>query len=238
MLQDRVLEARNTIFAQELWHQLHREAHSLASYGVRASNSSITFNPASGPSLTLELETLEDIANTVGDHPDNKLAEATHLGLHIFLSHAHRLNELQRLRPAPPHQRGHQSQNQYHLLRPIVARILHDRSIEQATRFAGDLTSILRQSGVDAASFSLSTRPFPTADLRNNSGGSSNRPSASQALTNTITTSPADFQIELVLTPTCRLQIHGRTFLLLLLLQPFPFSLSFSIFTVGFVLTL
>ncbi|KAF9871543.1 RNA polymerase ii mediator complex component [Colletotrichum karsti] len=214
LLQDRVLEARNTIFAQELWHELHREAHSLASYGVRASNSAITFNPPSGPSLNLELETLEEFANTVDDHPDNKLAEATHLGLHIFLSHAHRINELQRLRPVPPHQRRNQTQNQYHLLRPILAKIIHDRSIAQATRFAGDLTSIFRQSGVDSATFTLSTSSLPTADLRNNSGGSSNRPSASQALANSLTTLPADFDIELTLTPLSRLQIRGRTFLL------------------------
>ncbi|KAI8295882.1 Mediator of RNA polymerase II transcription subunit 17 [Colletotrichum sp. SAR 10_98] len=213
LLQDRVLEARNTIFAQELWHELHREAHSLASYGVRASHSAITFNPASGPSLTLELENLEDIANKAEDHQDNTLAEATHLSLHIFLSHAHRLNELQRLRPTPPHQRRNQTQNQYHLLRPIVAKILHDRAIEQVTRFSGDLTNVFRQAGVSAANFILNTPPYPTADLRNSSGGSSVRPSASQALANQITTAPADFQLELVLNATCRLQIRGRTFL-------------------------
>ncbi|KAF6838925.1 RNA polymerase ii mediator complex component [Colletotrichum plurivorum] len=213
LLQDRVLEARNTIFAQELWHELHREAHALASYGVRANNSAITFTPASGPSLTLEIETLGDSASTIGDHPDNKIAEATHLGLHIFLSHAHRLNELQRARPAPPHLRRQQTQNQYHLLRPIIAKILHDRSIEQVTRLAGDLTRILREAGVDAASFVLNTPPFPTADLKNTSGGSSNRPSATQALVSMFTTAPADFQVELTLTPTARLQIRGRTFL-------------------------
>lgn len=224
LLQDRVLEARNTIFAQELWHELHREAHSLASYGVRANNSAITFNPISAPSLTLELETLEDSATAVTASPDNVLAEATHLGLHILLSHAHRLNELQRLRPTPPHQRRHQTQNQYHLLRPIIAKILHDRSIEQVTRFAGDLTRILRRAGVDAASFTLSTPPFPTADLRNTSGGASNRPNASQALTNMLT-SPVDFQVELVLTPASRLQIRGRTFLLPLTTTQFQVQL-------------
>ncbi|EXF76092.1 RNA polymerase II mediator complex component SRB4 [Colletotrichum fioriniae PJ7] len=224
LLPDRVLEARNTIFAQELWHELHREAHSLASYGVRADNNSINFHPSSGPSLTLELETLEDSAATVGASPDNVLAEATHLGLHILLSHAHRLNELQRLRPTPPHQRRAQTQNQYHLLRPIIAKILYDRSVEQVTSFAGDLTRVLRQAGVDAASFTLNTPPFPTAELKNTSGGASNRPNASQALTNMLT-SPADFQIELTLTPTSRLQIRGRTFLLPLTTTQFQLQL-------------
>lgn len=224
LLPDRVLEARNTIFAQELWHELHREAHSLASYGVRADNNSINFNPSSGPSLTLELETLEDSAATVGASPDNVLAEATHLGLHILLSHAHRLNELQRLRPTPPHQRRNQTQNQYHLLRPIIAKILYDRSVEQVTSFAGDLTRVLRQAGVEAASFTLNTPPFPTAELKNTSGGASNRPNASQALTNMLT-SPADFQIELTLTPTSRLQIRGRTFLLPLTTTQFQLQL-------------
>ncbi|KAJ3939623.1 RNA polymerase II mediator complex subunit [Colletotrichum fioriniae] len=224
LLPARVLEARNTIFAQELWHELHREAHSLASYGVRADNNSINFHPSSGPSLTLELETLEDSAATVGASPDNVLAEATHLGLHILLSHAHRLNELQRLRPTPPHQRRNQTQNQYHLLRPIIAKILYDRSVEQVTSFAGDLTRVLRQAGVDAASFTLNTPPFPTAELKNTSGGASNRPNASQALTNMLT-SPADFQIELTLTPTSRLQIRGRTFLLPLTTTQFQLQL-------------
>ncbi|KXH46333.1 RNA polymerase II mediator complex component SRB4 [Colletotrichum simmondsii] len=224
LLPDRVLEARNTIFAQELWHELHREAHSLASYGVRADNNSINFNPSLGPSLTLELETLEDSAATVGASPDNVLAEATHLGLHILLSHAHRLNELQRLRPTPPHQRRNQTQNQYHLLRPIIAKILYDRSVEQVTSFAGDLTRVLRQAGVEAASFTLNTPPFPTAELKNTSGGASNRPNASQALTNMLT-SPADFQIELTLTPTSRLQIRGRTFLLPLTTTQFQLQL-------------
>ncbi|KAK1971978.1 RNA polymerase II mediator complex component SRB4 [Colletotrichum sublineola] len=224
LLPDHVLEARNTIFAQELWHELHREAHSLASYGVRANNETINFNPVSGPSLTLELETLDDGAPAVGESTDNVLAEATHLSLHILLSHAHRLNELQRLRPAPPHQRRNQAQNQYHLLRPIIAKILHDRSVEQVTRFAGDLTRVLRRAGVHAASFTLNTPPFPTADLKNTSRGASNRPNASQALTNMLT-SPADFQVELTLTPTSRLQIRGRTFLLPLTTTQFQLQL-------------
>ncbi|GKT50774.1 mediator of RNA polymerase II transcription subunit 17 [Colletotrichum spaethianum] len=224
LLPDRVLEARNTIFAQELWHELHREAHSLASYGVRANNDSINFNPTSGPSLTLELETLDDSAPTVSASADNVLAEATHLGLHILLSHAHRLNELQRLRPTPPHQRRNQAQNQYHLFRPIIAKILYDRSVEQVTSFAGDLTRVLRRAGVHAASFTLNTPQFPTAELKNTSGGASNRPNASQALTSMLT-SPADFQVELTLTPTSRLQIRGRTFLLPLTTTQFQLQL-------------
>ncbi|GKT92503.1 LOW QUALITY PROTEIN: RNA polymerase II mediator complex component SRB4 [Colletotrichum tofieldiae] len=221
LLPDRVLEARNTIFAQELWHELHREAHSLASYGVRANNDSINFNPTSGPSLTLELETLDDSAATVSASADNVLAEATHLGLHILLSHAHRLNELQRLRPTPL---INDAQNQYHLFRPIIAKILYDRTVEQVTSFAGDLTRILRRAGVEAASFTLNTPPCPTAELKNTSGGASNRPNASQALTNMLT-SPADFQIELTLTPTARLQIRGRTFLLPLTTTQFQLQL-------------
>ncbi|TQN73229.1 Mediator of RNA polymerase II transcription subunit 17 [Colletotrichum shisoi] len=224
LLPDRVLEARNTIFAQELWYELHREAHSLASYGVRANNDSINFNPASGPSLTLELESLEDNVAVTSTSDDDVLAEATHLGLHILLSHAHRLNELQRLRPTPPHQRRNQAQSQYQLLRPIIAKILYDRSVEQVTSFAGDITRILRRAGVHAATFTLNTPPCPTADLKNTSGGASNRPNASQALTNMLT-SPADFQVELTLTPTSRLQIHGRTFLLPLTTTQFQLQL-------------
>ncbi|KAL2758512.1 hypothetical protein ACRALDRAFT_1080310 [Sodiomyces alcalophilus JCM 7366] len=212
-LQTRVLEARNTIFSQELWHELHREAHSLASYGVRASDSSITYEPKLGPRVTLALDTLDVIAPARGDLPDNKLAELTQLSLHLFLSHAHRQNEMQRLRPSPPHIRQLQQFHQYHLLRPIIFQTVHDTSIRQCARFAGELTGLLRLLGMQEASFTISNPQLPTADLVPPSSSSSNRPTAAQALVNLLI-APARFRVDLVLSSTCRVQIRGRTWFL------------------------
>lgn len=213
-LQTRVLEARNTIFSQELWHELHRESHSLASYGVRASDSSITYEPKFGPKVTLALDTLDIVAPTRDDLPDNKLAELTQLSLHLFLSYAHRQNEIQRLRPSPPHIRRQLQQfHQYHLLRPIIFQTVHDTSVRQCARFAGELTRLLRLLGMHETSFTISNPQLPTTNLVPPSSSSSNRPTAAQALANLLIT-PSRFRVDLALSSTCRVQIRGRTWFL------------------------
>lgn len=212
-LQTRVLEARNSIFSEELWHELHREAHSLASYGVRASDGHIIYEPKRGPKVTLALNTILDNAPDVQRHSDDKLAQLTQLSLHLLLSFAHRQNEMQRLRPAPPNQRRHQQWSQYHLLRPIISRTLHDASVRQCTTFMGAVTRILRQVGISEASFTLQNPQISTADLVSHHSSSSNRPTASQALVNMLT-APADFQIEATITPAARMLIRGRTWFL------------------------
>ncbi|EGY19872.1 hypothetical protein VD0002_g1791 [Verticillium dahliae] len=213
-LQERVLEARNTIFSQELWHELHREAHSLASYGVRASDSSITYEPKTGPSINISLDTLLGVAPTVQEKkPDNWYAEMTQLSLHVLLSFAHRENEVQRRRPGPPHQRRHEQHNQYHLIRPILSRAIHDVSVRQCTRLVGDLVRILRQAGMEEAAFTLNNPQFvlPNSDALTST--SSNRPTAAQALVNLLL-APSDFQLDVTLTPRARIQIRGRTWFL------------------------
>ncbi|KAM0333499.1 hypothetical protein ACHAQA_002162 [Verticillium albo-atrum] len=213
-LQERVLEARNTIFSQELWHELHREAHSLASYGVRASDKHIIYEPKTGPRITISLETLFNLAPKDQEVlPDNQYAELTQLSLHLLLSYAHRENEAQRRRPGPPHQRRHEQHNQYHLIRPIISRAIHDTSVRQCTRFVGDLVRILRQAGIEEASFTLNNPQFVLPDSNALTSTSSNRPTAAQALINLLL-APSDFQLEVTLTSQARIQIRGRTWFL------------------------
>ncbi|KAM0280625.1 hypothetical protein ACHAQH_003932 [Verticillium albo-atrum] len=213
-LQERVLEARNTIFSQELWHELHREAHSLASYGVRASDGHIIYEPETGPRITISLDTLFSVAPTTrGKEPDSLYAELTQLSLHMLLSYAHRENEVQRRRPGPPHQRRHEQHNQYHLIRPIISRAIHDASIRQCTRLVGDLVRMLRQAGIDEAAFTLNNPQFilPNSDALMST--SSNRPTAAHAFINLLL-APSDFQLDVTLTPQARIQIRGRTWFL------------------------
>jgi mediator of RNA polymerase II transcription subunit 17, fungi type len=213
----KVLEARNTIFSQELWHELHRESHLLVSYGVRTNGSSITYAPeAADAKISLELATNGKGSTAVDvktSGAGSDAAETAHLALHLLLSHAHRQNEMARLKPMPPNQPRLRSHNQYHLLRPIIARVLHQRSIENCTKYVGDLTRILRNAGIPSATFTLTTHLVQPSDALTASSRSQQPNSAAQALIDAML-APPDYQIEVTLTPDTRLYVRGRTWLL------------------------
>src|SRR5690554_3875001 len=53
-----VLEARNTVFSRELWHELQMESRTLLSYDVKQYDSSIIYTTKQGVKIRLELLSL------------------------------------------------------------------------------------------------------------------------------------------------------------------------------------
>ncbi|OAA37779.1 RNA polymerase II mediator complex component SRB4 [Beauveria brongniartii RCEF 3172] len=209
-LQARVLGARNTIFAQELWHELTREARSLAAYDVHPDDEKrlvcavdadariiVELLPASSSSSSAAAQP------HLNDHdenlPENTTAEAISLALHILLTYAHRCNELLRIRPLPPHVPRTRGQHVHTLLRPIIARLLYARSARSATQLVGNLVQTLRRAGVTGSSFTLCT-PQPTvADFAAAAAGP-NQPSAAVSLVRHML-QPTDFALDVALLP-------------------------------------
>ncbi|KAF9781057.1 hypothetical protein IL306_014253, partial [Fusarium sp. DS 682] len=138
-LEERVLEARNTIFSQELWHELTREARTLAAYNVKPNGSRLIcdIDPASKSRVILELVPLDSQASSDDSLPDNQIAETMSLALHTLLSYAHRQNELTRTRPIPPHIPRSKGQQTHALLRPIIARLMHLHNVQVVTKHIG-----------------------------------------------------------------------------------------------------
>lgn len=209
-LEAKVLQARNTIFSQELWHELHREAHSLTSYGVRTEGSALVYTSQDGDKLHFDLISLEAGETSADDHVGSSFTEIIHLCLHVLLSHSHRQNEMNRLRPTPPNNRG-RNFHQAELLRPIFARLVHQQAVEACVRYVGDLTRIVRQAGIPDASFVLSTVPCPTQDLTNNQLDGHRRASPAQLLVNALLAS-LEFRLDVTLTPQSSLSIRARTY--------------------------
>ncbi|KAH6973481.1 subunit 17 of mediator complex-domain-containing protein [Ilyonectria sp. MPI-CAGE-AT-0026] len=206
-LEARVLEARNTIFSQELWHELTREARTLAAYDVRPNGSSLTCALDSTTKVTVELVPL-------GSHPsadalpDNNMAETISLALHILLSYAHRHNELMRTRPMPAHITRNRGQQTSALLRPIIARLMHIRNVHACTEHVGALVQSLQKAGMPAR-FILNT---PSQSDTYTTGRGPNQPSSSQTLIRNVL-QPTDFNTKLTLFPDITFTIRGRTFL-------------------------
>ncbi|KAM3466088.1 hypothetical protein NHJ6243_001165 [Beauveria neobassiana] len=211
-LQARVLGARNTIFAQELWHELTREARSLAAYDVHPDDEKrlvcavdadariiVELLPASTSAAQSQPDAHDDAHDDDENLPENTTAEAISLALHILLTYAHRCNELLRIRPLPPHVPRTRGQHVHTLLRPIIARLLYARSARSATQLVGNLVQTLRRAGITDSSFTLCT-PQPTvADFAAANTGP-NQPSAAVSLVRHML-QPTDFALDVVLLP-------------------------------------
>lgn len=155
-LHARVLEARNTIFAQELWYEISREARSLVSYDVRSEGSRLVYDFDETSRILIELCPLGPTPSQDQDLPENEVAQGIHISLHMLLSYAHRGNELWRTRPMPPHRARARGPQMHPLLRPVIARVLSICNTQRMTRYVGDLVGSLRAAGLPS-SFTLET---------------------------------------------------------------------------------
>ncbi|KAM0417291.1 hypothetical protein ACHAPT_012732 [Fusarium lateritium] len=210
-LEARVLEARNTIFSQELWHELRREARTLASYDVKLDGSRLTYHldPACQSKLTIELVALGSQPSLDETLPDNNIVEIVSLALHMLLCAAHRHNEHSRTRPMPSYVHRGRGQSILVLMRPVLAHFMHQRNSEIVTAHVGALVRSLRRAGLPA-SFILQT-PRLTSEqdpnIRSLTGNSSSQVMARSLLP------PIDFNLRITFAPGATVNILGRTFL-------------------------
>lgn len=207
-LEARVLEARNTLFSQELWHELSREARTLASYDVRPQGSQLHCALDDDTKIIAELVALDSEPSSNDDLSDNNMAEAISLTLHILLSYAHRNNELLRIRPWPPHAARPRGQHAYVLLRLIIARTSCIRNIYKSTRYISSLVRTLKRAGLDS-SFLLQTVQPSIPEVSNHSP---NQLSAAQLFIRSMTQA-IDFNIKITLVQDVSLTVRGRTYL-------------------------
>ncbi|KAF4973474.1 hypothetical protein FSARC_242 [Fusarium sarcochroum] len=211
-LEAHVLEARNTIFSQELWHELTREARSLAAYDVKPDGARLTcdIDPASKSRVILELVPLGPQASSDDSLPDNHIAETISLALHILLGYAHRHNELMRTRPMPPHISRSRGQQTHALLRPIIARLMHLHNVEVVTKHIGALVQSLQRSGLPSR-FVLHTTPTSLSDSDPANRGPNQLAPSQTMIRNML--QPIEFNIKLTILPDTTFTVRGRTFL-------------------------
>ncbi|KAJ4857255.1 subunit 17 of mediator complex domain-containing protein [Trichoderma breve] len=206
-LESRVLEARNTIFSQELWHELTKESRSLAAYDVRPEGKKLVCQADDTTKILFELVPLESCPSPDENLPENGLAEKTSMALHILLSYAHRYNELMRIRPVPPHISRTSRQQSYALLRPVLARTMYLKNIEESMQYVGSLVKTLQKVGLPS-SVILRTTQASASDP--NSRGP-NQLSASQTLVRNLLQTQ-DFTLELTILPEISFIIRARAF--------------------------
>ncbi|KAJ9325365.1 hypothetical protein DTO027B5_7370 [Paecilomyces variotii] len=172
-IEDRILQARDTLFEEELFHELSREARIMASQGVMTGQNLIQFQASEGQDVILELV---DINETWDDRPseghvpeDDTLSDGIAHSIRILLSYAHRQNLRRRRQIPPPLTPKKRSTPEYQLLRPIAGYLQHSSHVRSLGAFLKDVYRVLQSAGVDC---SYTATPFSSVNLSRDSGSS------------------------------------------------------------------
>lgn len=170
-----ILQSRDTLFEEELFHELTREARVLVSSGVTAHKDLIEFEYEAGERILLDLVDVDDLkpekeadsAENTGIN--NTEAEAIAHALRILLSYAHRQNLRRRSQFPPPLTNQKRPTPQYQLLRPILSYMQHDAHVRSLQSFLHDVYYVLNSAGLPSkyttSKFSSLQFNHPSADF-------------------------------------------------------------------------
>lgn len=160
-IEHRILQARDSVFEEELFHELVREARSMASSGVTTRQNLIQVPASEDLEILLDLvdaddETLD--ADEDSTATDKILADGLAHSMRILLAYAHRQNLRRRTQVPPPLTSKKRTTPEYHLLRPALAYFQHLAQLRQLESFISDIYGVLRSSGLNIPE--LTTKTF------------------------------------------------------------------------------
>jgi hypothetical protein len=159
-IESSILAARNTLFEEELWQELNREARILANQGVRVIGDEIVCGMKGNKRIVVDLQAAGDNElqpKVAGSNGDDTVAEMISLSLRLLLSYAHRQNHYRRSRPPPPITSRPPPRLPYSLLRPVIMRLNHEAVMSSLTSLLTRLSGALISAGVCDSAHILTT---------------------------------------------------------------------------------
>lgn len=155
-IEQRILQARDSVFEDELFHELVREARAMASSGVTTRQNLIQIPAADDLEILLDLVDANDEsldAEQNSSNTDNTLADGVAHSIRILLSFAHRQNLHRRTQIPPPLTPKRRPNPEYQLLRPALAYLQHVSQARYLETFINDIFGTLRSSGFQLPDF-------------------------------------------------------------------------------------
>jgi mediator of RNA polymerase II transcription subunit 17 len=201
-VEERVREARNTILAQELWHEINREGRTLLAYNVRLRPDSVVYTLDDHTTIAFTLVSVSeepDVAPAGLSHTGDAYAETICVGLYLLLAYAHRQSAKKRTHLVPLSvEEGIAAKPPYNLIRPAISYLQHEMSLRSTIQFLAGLTGLLRAAGIQEAGYTVQEHVFPALPIETGSEGLL-----------ALILSPLRYRIELTLTRRARLEIVG-----------------------------
>ncbi|KAH8793791.1 subunit 17 of mediator complex-domain-containing protein [Hyaloscypha sp. PMI_1271] len=153
-----ILQARNTIFSEELWQELNREARTMGSYGVQSKDDTLICPLSATKVAVFDLVPLGESSLS---GPDDAMAEGIFITLNLLLSYAHRQNQRRRTQPPPPISSQKNIIQPYNLLRAILTRLKHQETTGQLYSLLSPLCRVMETAKL---------KPLPTFTVTSTPG--------------------------------------------------------------------
>ncbi|KAJ5219543.1 hypothetical protein N7468_008747 [Penicillium chermesinum] len=155
-----ILQARDSVFEEELYHELVREARAMAPSGVTVRQDHIRVPASDDLEILLDLVDSNDESLGCGRNSsdsENLLADGLAHSIRILLAFAHRQN-LHRRTQIPSPLTGKKRPNpEYPLLRPALAYFQHLSYVRRLESFLRDIYGVLHKAGLETPDFTISS---------------------------------------------------------------------------------
>lgn len=160
-LTEQLSQARNSLFDEELFHEMDREVRHLINQGVRVVRNAIRFPLDHNSEVEIDLIPLgEEEQDQAQNQSDSTIPDSIAMTLRILLSHAHRETHHRRTQPPPPLSETPPPRRVYPLLRPILEIKQHESAVKAAQATLRTLERTL-----SSASLSFSASQSPSSSL-------------------------------------------------------------------------
>ena len=148
-----ILTARNSIFDEELYHELSREARNMANRGVRSTSDAIIIPQEDQGQIIIDLVDPESITSKEGEMAPldpfyQRLCKALALATRILLTHAHRQTYNRRTQLPPPLTNRKVQRPIYSILRPVLALLQQHSAMRRLESFTNNLRFILESANL------------------------------------------------------------------------------------------
>lgn len=151
-IEHRILQARDSVFEEELFHELVREARAMAGCSVTTRQNLIRVPVSDDMEILVDLvgadtHDVDLVQNST--QGDNHLADGLAHAIRILLCFAHRQNLRRRTQLPRPLTSIRPTTPEYHLLRPALAYLQHLSHARWLKSFFIDIYSVLQSAGLD-----------------------------------------------------------------------------------------
>lgn len=169
-LEARIRHARDSLYDEELYHELIRESRTLTSLGVSTAGDAIAFGTSTENDEThveFQLVSLDgDNALPFGaTNESDHLAQATMLAARMLLGQAHREKIKSKSQLPPPMTEKKDTPPPFPLIRPLMLLFNHCTSIEKLNEYVQNVAKLLKKVQVDVSSAEAKLKlPMTTSD--------------------------------------------------------------------------
>lgn len=201
-IDEQITEARDSLFEEELFYEVSREARLIANQGIttRAQHIEISLDKHSKLSLLFGDKHLDEGSLTP---EDNETAEFVGIALRLLLSAMHEQGLARRSQRPPAMTLKPRPIPEYALIRPLLAQLRHQTHLTALRAYCTALVQPFSKAGLPVA---IKVLPSTTETFKSLKIEASNTPFAELML-------PAKTALEVILTGERRLQIGIATYL-------------------------